>query len=94
MLLRILHCQGQIQGNGHSHKTMQVLYHHLYSTNIYLSHLAFMQDQPNVFFGTTLTSTCVIKLHSEDRLLIHSNITNNPGHDDVLVSINSTTSIN
>ena len=53
-----------------------------------------MQDQPNVFFGTTLTSTCVIKLQSEDRLLIHSNITNNSGHDDVLVSINSTTSIN
>ena len=36
----------------------------------------------------------MIKLQSEDRLLIHSNIVNNPGRDDVLVSINSTTSIN
>jgi len=54
----------------------------------------FLANSTNVFNGTTLVSSCVIKLQSEDRLLIHSNIVNNPGMDDVLVSINSTTSIN
>lgn len=54
----------------------------------------FLANSTNVFSGLTLISTCVIKLQSEDRLLIHSNIVNNPGMDDVLVSINSTTSIN
>lgn len=33
-------------------------------------------------------------MQSEDRLLIHSNIVNNPGRDDILVSINSSTSVN
>jgi len=56
--------------------------------------LGFLSGSTNVFTGTTLESTCVIKLQSEDRLLIHSNIANNPGQDDILVSINSTTSIN
>lgn len=54
----------------------------------------FEAGSTNVFNGTTLTSTCVIKLQSEDRLLIHSNIVNNPGMDDILVSVNSTTSLN
>jgi hypothetical protein len=54
----------------------------------------FLANSTNIFTGTTLTSSCVIKLQSEDRLLIHSNIVNNPGMDDVLISINSTTSIN
>lgn len=54
----------------------------------------FFANSTNTFNGTTLVSTCVIKLQSEDRLLIHSNMVNNPGMDDVLVSINSTTSIN
>lgn len=54
----------------------------------------FFANSTNVFTGTTLVSTCVIKLQSEDRLLIHSNICNNPIADDILVSINSTTSIN
>lgn len=54
----------------------------------------FLPNSTNTFSGTTLTSSCVIKMQSEDRLLIHSNIVNNPGMDDVLVSINSTTSIN
>lgn len=54
----------------------------------------FLSNSINVFNGTSLTSTCVIKLQSEDRLLIHSNIVNNPTRDDVLVSINSSTSIN
>jgi hypothetical protein len=56
--------------------------------------LGFLSGSTNVFTGTTLISTCVIKLQSEDRLLIHSNICANPTKDDVLVSINSTTSIN
>lgn len=56
--------------------------------------LGFSSGSTNLFTGTTLISTCVIKLQSEDRLLIHSNIANNPGQDDVLISINSTTSIN
>ncbi|HRP37292.1 MAG TPA: hypothetical protein PLS50_05790 [Candidatus Dojkabacteria bacterium] len=56
--------------------------------------LGFLPGSINAFSGTTLESTCVIKLQSEDRLLIHSNIANNPGKDDILVSINSTTSIN
>ena len=50
--------------------------------------LGFLRDR------TTLVSTCVIKLQSEDRLLIHSNVVNNPGRDDILISINSTTSVN
>ncbi len=56
--------------------------------------LGFLPNSTNVFIGTTLVSTCVIKLQSEDRLLIHSNIVNNPGKDDILLSINSTTSVN
>lgn len=56
--------------------------------------LGFKGSSTNVFNGTTLISSCVIKLQSEDRLLIHSNIAKNPTNDDVLVSINSTTSIN
>ncbi len=56
--------------------------------------LGFLSGSTNAFTGTTLISTCVIKLQSEDRLLIHSNIANNPTKDDVLASINSTTSIN
>ncbi len=55
--------------------------------------LGFLSGSTNAFTGTTLVSTCVIKLQSEDRLLIHSNICNN-GKDDILISINSTTSIN
>src|SRR5206468_2083178 len=50
--------------------------------------MGFLSGSTNVFSGTTLVSTCVIKLQSEDRLLIHSSICNN-GRDDVLVSINS-----
>lgn len=68
------------------------------SSLIFNAHLfepfGFFSNSTNIFSGTTLTSTCVIKLQSEDRLLIHSNICNNPGMDDVLVSINSTTSVN
>jgi hypothetical protein len=55
--------------------------------------LGLFANSTNLFTGTTLVSTCVIKLQSEDRLLIHSNIVNN-GIDDIVASINSTTSIN
>ena len=54
----------------------------------------FLRNSTNIFNGTTLISTCVIKLQSEDRLLLHSDIVDNLGKDDVLVSINSSTSIN
>ena len=54
----------------------------------------FLSGSTNVFTGTTLMSSCVIKLQSEDRLLIHSNVAANPTIDDVLVSINSSTSVN
>ena len=68
------------------------------STLIFNEHLfepfGFKANSTNVFSGTTLISSCVIKLQSEDRLLIHSSIAANPSIDDVLVSINSTTSIN
>ncbi len=68
------------------------------SSLIFNEHLfepfGFFSKSTNVFNGTSLVSTCVIKLQSEDRLLIHSNIANNPTGNDILVSINSTTSIN
>lgn len=71
------------------------------SSLIFNEHLfepfGFFSGSTNVFNlngGTQLKSTCVIKLQSEDRLLLHSNICTNPGMDDILVSINSTTSIN
>ncbi len=65
----------------------------IFNTHLY-EPFGFYAGSSNIFNGTSLTSTCVIKLQSEDRLLIHSNICANPGMDDVLVSINSTTSIN
>ncbi len=55
--------------------------------------LGFLSNSTNAFTGTTLISTAVIKLQSEDRLLLSSNIVNN-GRDSILASINSTTSIN
>ncbi len=55
--------------------------------------LGFTRSSINAFTGTTLISTAVIKLQSEDRLLIKSNLVNN-GRDDILVSINSITNVN
>lgn len=55
--------------------------------------MGFIAGSTNAFTGATLESTCVIKLQSEDRLKISSNCCLN-GRDDVLVSINSTSSIN
>lgn len=56
--------------------------------------LGFYQNTTNAFSGSTITSTTVIKLQSEDRLLLHSSCVDNPTNDDVLVSINSTTNVN
>ena len=56
--------------------------------------LGFKSDSTNDFTGTTLVSTCVIKIQSEDRLMLHSSCVINGGMDNILVSINSTTSIN
>ena len=68
------------------------------SSLIFNQHLfepfGFLAGSTNIFNGVSIESTCVIKLQSEDRLLIHSDIVSNPGKEDVLVSINSTTSIN
>ena len=68
------------------------------SSLIFNSHLfepfGFFSNSTNVFTGITLVSTCCAKLQSEDRLLIHSNIAENPGNDDILASINSTSNIN
>ncbi len=55
--------------------------------------LGFLSNSTNAFTGTSLTSTAVIKLQSEDRLLLHSNLVNN-GRDDILVSINSISNVN
>jgi hypothetical protein len=41
--------------------------------------MGFQQNSVNVFSNNTLQSTCVIKMQSEDRLMIHSNCVNNPG---------------
>lgn len=54
----------------------------------------FSASSTNVFSSDSLTSTTVIKLQSEDRLLIRSNMVNNPNVDDVLVSINAATNVN
>ncbi len=68
------------------------------SSLIFNTHLfepfGFLSGSTNQFTGTSLTSSTVIKLQAEDRLLIHSNICSNLARDDVLVSINSTTAIN
>lgn len=75
------------QTNGAIVSSIIVTYH-------FFEPFGFLPESTNTFSGTTLISSCVIKLQSEDRLLIHSNIVNNPGMDDILVSINSSTSIN
>lgn len=56
--------------------------------------LGFSRNTTNTFVNGTLESSNVLKLQSEDRLLIHSNIVNNPGRDDILVSINAATNVN
>jgi hypothetical protein len=55
--------------------------------------LGFLSNTINAFNGTQLISTAVIKLQSEDRLLLQSNLVQN-GRDSILVSINSSTNVN
>jgi len=62
--------------------------------NVLFEPFGFQQGSTNLFQGTTLISTTVIKLQAEDRILIHSNAVHNPTADDILVSINSSTSVN
>lgn len=54
----------------------------------------FLMNSTNTFVGSTLISTAVIKLQAEDRILLHSNCVQNPGNDDILLSIDSSTSLN
>lgn len=67
------------------------------SSLIFNSHIyepfGFLSGSTNAFTGTTLVSSAVIKLQSEDRLLLSCSLVNN-GHDSILASINSTTSVN
>jgi hypothetical protein len=56
--------------------------------------LGFAQNSTNTFVNNTLVSSNVIKLQSEDRILLHSNCVNNPENDDVLCSINATSYLN
>ena len=51
----------------------------------------FSSNSTNLFVNGSLTSTNVIKLQSEDRVILHSNCVNNCGRDDVLLSINAST---
>ena len=53
----------------------------------------FFEDSTNTFIGNQLISTTVLKLQSEDRLILHSSLVNNPGVDNVLVSINAATNV-
>ncbi|HVT63452.1 MAG TPA: hypothetical protein VHD33_08210 [Legionellaceae bacterium] len=53
----------------------------------------FFQNSTNTFVNNTLVSTCVIKLVSEDRLILHSSLVNNPNIDNIIISINSATNI-
>ena len=61
--------------------------------NVLFEPFGFQPNSTNQFTGTTLISTTVLKVQSEDRLLLRSNCVNN-GRDDILASINSSTSIN
>lgn len=53
----------------------------------------FFQNSINTFIGDSITSTAVIKLVSEDRLIIHSSLVNNPNEDNILISINAATNV-
>lgn len=63
-------------------------------TNLLFEPFGFQQSTTNLFTGTTLVSATVIKLQSEDRLLIHSDCVQNPSTDNVLVSINAVSNVN
>ncbi len=54
----------------------------------------FLSGSTNIFVTNTLTSSCVIKLQAEDRLIRHSSLVQNPSNADVLLPFNSTSSVN
>lgn len=68
------------------------------STFVFNDHMyepmGFLRSSTNPFTAGVLTSSCVLKLQAEDRILIRSNLTSNSTDDDILISINSSTSVN
>ncbi len=62
--------------------------------NLLFEPFGFLSGSTNTFITNSLTSTCVIKLQAEDRLILHSYLVKNPSNDDVLLSFNSTRSVN
>lgn len=59
------------------------------TTNTLYEPFGFLAGTTNTFVSNSLTSTTVIKLQSEDRLLISSDIISNPNSDNILVAINA-----
>lgn len=53
----------------------------------------FLPGSTNVFVANSLISATVINLGAETRLIIHSNLVNNPNVDNNLISINAANSI-
>lgn len=49
----------------------------------------FLPSTVNTFISGSLESVTVIKLQSEDRLIIHTNLVNNPNQDNIIISINA-----
>jgi len=62
--------------------------------NLFFEPFGFFPSSTNTFTSNTITSTCVIKLQAEDRLILHCSLIDNPNTDDVLLSFNSTSSVN
>jgi len=62
-------------------------------TDVLFEPFGFFQSSTNQFVNNSLTSTTVINLQSETRLLIHSSLVNNPAQDNVLISINATSNV-
>lgn len=58
-------------------------------TNTLYEPFGFLSGSTNTFVSDGLVSSTVIKLQSEDRILISSDICNNPNSDNILVAINA-----
>ena len=61
--------------------------------NILYEPFGFLGATTNAFTANSLVSATVLKLQSEDRLIIHSSLVNNPNSDNILISINAATSV-
>lgn len=70
-----------VTGNLGSQPTFKFRDGHIYEQ------FGFVRGSDNVFSGSSLTSTCVVKFIAEDTLFIHSDICDNAGNDDVLQEI-------